>query len=32
MKWNKVLDDWKDVKVLKYPKNIKKSFMWRTLK
>ena len=32
MKWKTVLDGWKDGKVLKYPKNVKKAFMWKTSK
>ena len=30
MKWSKIIDGWSNDKVLKYPSNIKNTFVWRT--
>lgn len=30
MKWNNILDNWKNDKYYKYPKNIEQKFMWNT--
>lgn len=32
MKWSQVLDKWSKGEGIKYPKNIKKAFIWRTSK